>query len=288
MNFKLTVIGNPVLQSKSPWIHSRFAAEFSGLNVDYTKTEAPLDAFEQTVFAFRDSGANGANVTMPFKEQAYRLCDEYSERAQIAKAVNTLKFMDNGSIYGDNTDGIGFIRDLQHNHDYALTEKRILLLGAGGATRGLLYPLLQTKPHSIVITNRTLTKAQHLAAEFGPYGAISASDFEALEPEFDVMIDCTPFNSWPLPIANNIFHNCALVYDLKYSDKATPILGQAAQCGVKQCLDGFGMLVEQAAESFTLWTGLRPNTAAVLDEHKKHVMERLKLFAKAHTLGGID
>lgn len=268
MNFKLTVIGNPILHSKSPWIHSRFAAQFPGLNVDYTKTEASLDAFEQTVFSFRDSGGTGANVTMPFKEQAYRLCDEHSERSQIAKAVNTLKFMDNGSIYGDNTDGIGFIRDVQHNHDYVLTGKRVLLLGAGGATRGLLYPLLQTKPHSVVIANRTLIKAQHLAAEFRQYGNITAKDFKELEAEFDVMIDCTPFNSWPLPIAKNIFQNCALVYDLKYSDKPTPILLQAADYGVKQCLDGFGMLVEQAAESFTLWTDFKPNTTIVLDEYK--------------------
>lgn len=269
MNFKLTVIGNPIQHSKSPWIHSRFAAQFTDLNVEYSKTEAPLDAFEQTVFSFRDSGGNGANVTMPFKEQAYKLCDEHSERAQIAKAVNTLKFMDNGSIYGDNTDGIGFIRDVQHNQDYDLTGKRILLLGAGGATRGLLYPLLQTKPHSVVIANRTFLKAQHLAAEFYQYGNISAKDFKGLEAEFDVMIDCTPFNSWPLAIAENIFQHCTLVYDLKYSDKATPILEQAIQYGVKQCLDGFGMLVEQAAESFTLWTGFKPNTAIVLEEQQK-------------------
>ncbi len=266
MNFKLTVIGNPILHSKSPWIHSRFAAQFSGLNVEYSKTESPLDAFEQTVFSFRDSGGNGANVTMPFKEQTYHLCDELSERAQIAKAVNTLKFMDNGLIYGDNTDGIGFIRDVQKNHNYTLTGKKILLLGAGGATRGLLYPLLQTKPHSVVIVNRTLSKAQNLVTEFCQYGNISAKDFKDLKAEFDVMIDCTRFDSWPLPMAKTIFQHCSLVYDLKYSDKATPILELAIHCGVKQCLDGFGMLVEQAAESFTLWTGFKPNTAIVLME----------------------
>jgi shikimate dehydrogenase len=268
MNFKLTVIGNPIQHSKSPWIHSRFAAQFSNLNVDYTKTESPLDAFEQTVFAFRDSGGNGANVTMPFKEQAYRLCDEHSERAKIAKAVNTLKFMDNGTIYGDNADGIGFIRDVQHNHNYDLAGKRILLLGAGGATRGLLYPLLQTKPQSVVIANRTLTKAQHLADEFRQYGDIEAKEFKALQAEFDVMIDCTSFDSWPLPLTKDIFQNCTLVYDLKYSDKPTPILLQAADYGVKQYLNGFGMLVEQAAESFALWTGFKPNTAIVLGEYK--------------------
>ncbi len=268
MNFKLTVIGNPVLHSKSPWIHTRFAAQFSGLNVDYTKTEAPLDAFEQTVFSFRDSGGNGANVTIPFKEQAYRLCNELSERAQIAKAVNTLKFMDNSSIYGENTDGIGFIRDVQHNHDYFLKDKKIVLLGAGGATRGLLYPLLKTKPHSVVIANRTLTKAEHLADEFRQYGNITAKDFKELKAEFDVLIDCTSFDSWPLPLTQDIFQNCTLVYDLKYSDKPTPILLQATNYGVKQCLDGFGMLVEQAAESFTLWTGFKPDTAVVLHEYK--------------------
>jgi shikimate dehydrogenase len=268
MNFKLTVIGNPIQHSKSPWIHSRFAAQFSGLNVDYSKTESPLDAFQETVFAFRDSGGNGANVTMPFKEQAYGLCDELSERAKIAKAVNILKFMDNDTIYGDNVDGIGFIRDVQHNHDYALAGKRILLLGAGGATRGLLYPLLQTKPQSVVIANRTLTKAQHLADEFRQYGNIEAKNFKVLKAEFDVIIDCTSFDSWPLPLTQDIFQNCALVYDLKYSNKPTPILAQAADYGVKQCLDGFGMLVEQAAESFTLWTGFKPNTAIVLDEYK--------------------
>ncbi len=267
-NFKLTLFGNPVLHSKSPWIHTRFAAQFSGLNVDYSKTESPLDAFPKTVFAFRDSGGNGANVTVPFKEQAYPLCDEHSERAQIAKAVNTLKFMPDGSIYADNTDGIGFIRDVQHNHDYVLTGKRILLLGAGGATRGLLYPLLQTKPHSVVIANRTLSKAQHVVTEFCQYGSISAKRFKDLKAEFDVMIDCTSFDSWPLPIPKDIFQQCALVYDLKYSDKPTPILERAIHYGVKQCLDGFGMLVEQAAESFTLWTGFQPNTATVLEEYK--------------------
>ena len=269
MNPKLTVIGNPVQQSKSPRIHSCFAAQFSDLNVEYSKTESPLDSFPQTVFAFRDSGGYGANVTMPFKEQAYRICDEHSERAQIAKAVNTLKFMDDGSIYGDNTDGAGFIRDVQHNHGYFLEDKRILLLGAGGATRGLLYPLLQTEPQSVVIANRTLSKAQHLADEFRQYGNISAKDFKDLEAGFDMIIDCTSFDSWPLPIDNTIFQNCSLGYDLKYSDKATPILELATHCGVKQCLDGFGMLVEQAAESFALWTGFKPNTAIVLEKYKR-------------------
>lgn len=268
MHFKLTVIGNPIQQSKSPWIHSHFAVQFSDLNVEYSKTESPLDAFKKSVFDFKNSGGNGANVTVPFKEQAYQLCDQHSERAHIAKAVNTLKFMDNGLIYGDNADGSGFIRDVQQNHHYNLTDKKILFLGAGGAARGLLYPLLQTKPQSVVIANRTLKKAQNLAAEFSQYGNIAAKAFKELHAEFDVIIDCTSFDSWPLPIAKELFQKCALVYDLKYSDKATPILQQAMHYGVKHCLDGFGMLVEQAAESFALWTGLKPDTAVVLEEYK--------------------
>jgi shikimate dehydrogenase len=267
-NFKLTVIGNPIQHSKSPWIHSRFAAQFPDLNVDYSKIESPLEAFAQMVLEFKKNGGNGANVTMPFKEQAYSLCDEHSQRAQIAKAVNTIKFMDNGLIYGDNTDGIGFIRDVQDNHHYPLTYKKILLLGAGGATRGLLYPLLQTQPQTVVIANRTLSKAQNLAAEFSLYGTISATDFKELHGEFDVIVDCTSFDSWPLPITRDIFQQCTLVYDIKYSDKATPILQQAIHHDVKQCLDGFGMLIEQAAESFALWTGFKPDTAIVLEEYK--------------------
>ncbi|MCD6056161.1 MAG: aroE1 [Gammaproteobacteria bacterium] len=269
MTFHLTVIGNPVQHSKSPWIHSEFAKQ-AGLDVDYTKTQSPVDLFKETVLDLRQKGVHGANVTLPFKEQAYRLCDRCSERAERAKAVNTLQFMTDGMVYGDNTDGVGFIRDVQENKRFSLKNKKLLLLGTGGAARGLLFPLLQAAPKGITVANRTLSKAQLLAQEFSQNGEITAIEFNDIKPEYDVIIDCTPFGAWPLAVSDETISHCSLVYDLKYGEGLTPIVEKAALCGVSFSLDGIGMLIEQAAESFALWTGFRPNTALVCTAMRKH------------------
>ncbi|MBY0377257.1 MAG: shikimate dehydrogenase [Gammaproteobacteria bacterium] len=271
MKFKLTVIGNPIAHSKSPWIHAEFAKQ-NDLDVFYDKTESPLDGFKATVLNLQANGYNGANVTAPFKEEAYQLSDSTSERAKIARAANILKFLPDRSMYADNADGAGFITDIQTNHGYALKNKKILILGAGGGVRGILHPILQTNPSTVIITNRTESRAKNLADEFSLYGEVLSKNFNDLNDDYDVIIDGTSFNAWPLPISDKIFAHCSLVYDIKYGNKFTPILKKASSCDVKQVLDGFGMLVEQAAEAFALWTGYKPNTAPIL-EHAKQILD---------------
>jgi shikimate dehydrogenase len=263
--YKFTVIGNPVVHSKSPRIHAHFA-EQKKLSIHYDKTEAPLNLFKETVLAFQRIGGHGANVTIPFKEEAYLLASTLTERASIAKAVNTLKFMPDGSIYGDNTDGVGLIKDIKVNNGFHLNNLKILFIGSGGASRGILHPILKEEPREIVIANRTKDKADKLAKEFSAYGKISAVSIDKISGYFDVIIDCTPFSAWPLPIPCEVFSECSLVYDLKYNQRQTPILEKGNLYGAKLCLDGAGMLIEQAAESFSVWTGLFPDTKNILQE----------------------
>ncbi len=263
MKFKLTVIGNPIAHSKSPWIHQQFAKQ-GGLDVSYDKTESPLDGFKSTVLCLKSRGYGGANITAPFKEEAYRLADIKSEHAKIAGAANMLTFSADGSIYADNVDGRGLITDIQINHNYALKNKKILILGAGGAVRGILHPILETNPQIVIIGNRTESKAKNLAEEFSQYGNILSLKFNELSDDYDVIIDGTSFTAWPLPISDEVFIHCSLIYDLKYSDKLTQILEKATALKVNSCLNGFGMLVEQAAEAFTLWTGFKPDTSLIL------------------------
>ncbi|NNM59129.1 MAG: shikimate dehydrogenase [Legionellales bacterium] len=266
MKWKLTVIGNPIAHSKSPLIHAEYARQ-SGFEVMYDKTESPLNDFKSTIQILQKNGYYGANVTAPFKEEAYELSASSSDRAKIARAANILIFLADGSIHADNADGSGLITDIQINHTYALKNKKILILGAGGAVRGILYPILQTNPQVVIIANRTESKAKSLADEFSHYGKILPSVFNEMnDDDYDVIIDATSFDAWPLPVSDKIFTHCSLVYDLKYSHELTPVLEKATRYGVKKCLNGFGMLVEQAADAFALWTGFKPDTAALLKD----------------------
>jgi shikimate dehydrogenase len=264
MTDKYAVIGNPISHSKSPEIHALFA-EQTGQDISYERLLAPLDGFTQTVYDFMDAGGRGANVTVPFKLEAHALATELSVRAQAAGAVNTLRF-DGDIIYGDNTDGIGLVTDILHNAGIALHGRRLLLLGAGGAARGVLLPLLDQQPSELVIANRTLDKAALLVQEFSaPHGALRASSYDALAGGFDVIINATSASladdALP-PLDGALFSPATLAYDMMYGREATAFMHFAASHGA-MARDGLGMLIEQAAESFFVWRGVRPDTRPV-------------------------
>jgi shikimate dehydrogenase len=262
MTDRYAVVGNPVAHSKSPLIHAEFARQ-TGQDMAYDRLLAPLDGFAETVEAFRIAGGKGLNVTVPFKEQAFRYATRRTARAEAAGAVNTLKF-DEGSVLGDNTDGAGMVRDLTANLKQSLAGKRILLMGAGGAARGVLGPLLAEHPAALALANRTVDKAQQLAELFG--GEFATSSYEALAGQrFDIIINATAASlkgELP-PLPDELFNPGALAYDMMYGTE-TPFMAWARTHGAAQIADGLGMLVEQAAESFYLWRGMRPDTAPVL------------------------
>jgi shikimate dehydrogenase len=256
------VIGNPVAHSKSPDIHAQFAAK-TGQAMRYERMLAPLEGFAEAVRGFVSTGGRGANVTLPFKLEAHALATRLSERARAAGAVNTLKFED-GEIFGDNTDGVGLVTDIERNAGFALRGKRILLLGAGGAARGALLPLLQARPAELMIANRTVEKALDLAWEFQAQGPVSASDFGELEGVYDIVINATSasISAAVPPIAASLFGKTTLAYDMMYAAAPTVFMQFAQQQG-SVARDGLGMLVEQAAEAFHVWRGVRPQTGAV-------------------------
>ena len=259
------VFGNPIAHSKSPAIHRAFAAA-TGEDLDYRAILAPLDDFAGAVRAFIATGGRGANVTVPFKEDAFRLCNSLSERARQAGAVNTLSFGDAG-IHGDNTDGAGLLADLQDNLACVLSGQRILLLGAGGAARGVIGPLLAANPACLWIANRSAAKAVQLAACFDGAIPVQGGSFADLAGrQFDLVINATAASlaGEPLPLPGGLFASGALAYDMMYGKDETPFLAQARAQGAARRADGLGMLVEQAAAAFFLWRGLRPATAAVL------------------------
>jgi shikimate dehydrogenase len=266
------VFGNPIGHSKSPLIHRLFAAQ-TGQSLSYEPLLAPLDDFLGFAREFFANG-RGANVTVPFKEQAFRLADHLTARAQRAGAVNTLMKLDDGRLLGDNTDGAGLVRDLTVNAGLSLSGKRILLLGAGGAVRGVLEPILAERPAALVIANRTLAKAEQLAAEFADLGPIMASSFDQLEQPVDLIINGTSASlagDVP-PIAPSLIAaGHTLCYDMMYAKQATTFNAWAAAQGAARTLDGLGMLVEQAAEAFALWRAVRPDSAPVL----QHLRELL-------------
>jgi shikimate dehydrogenase len=258
------VFGNPIGHSKSPLIHRLFA-EQTGQQLSYEALLAPLDDFAGFAGEFFREGL-GANVTVPFKEQALRLADELSPRAQRAGAVNTLKKQADGRLLGDNTDGIGLVRDLQRA-GVSLTGKRVLLLGAGGAVRGVLEPFLAERPAVLVLANRTLEKAEGLAREFEDLGCINPCGFDWLEESVDVIINGTSasLGGETPPIAPSLIQPGRTVcYDMMYGREPTSFCRWAQTQGAAQALDGLGMLVEQAAEAFLLWRGVRPDSAPVL------------------------
>ena len=261
------VFGNPIAHSKSPVIHTAFAAS-TGQNLTYEARLAPVDGFAAAVAAFVAAGGKGANVTVPFKEDAFRLATRLSERAARAGAVNTLAFTGD-EIFGDNTDGAGLVRDITVNLGCALAGKRILLLGAGGASRGVIAPLLEEAPAEIAIANRTAAKAEALAAAFADVAPIEGGDFGRYAGRrFDVVINATSASlaGDSLPLPAGLFAVGSLAYDMMYGKGETPFLRLAREQGAARCADGLGMLVEQAAEAFHVWRGIRPTTGPLLVE----------------------
>lgn len=265
---RYAVIGNPVSHSKSPWIHAKFA-EQTGEAVEYSSILAPTDAFAAAVASFRANGGKGANVTLPFKEEAYAISNEFSDRARVAGAVNTLLFSNSG-IAGDNTDGCGLTRDLALNQQFDIRGRRVLLLGAGGAARGILLPLLEERPASLLIVNRSIEKARGLVKLLpgNRNEVVAACGYDELDGHnFDLVINATSagLTDTALPLPGRLFSSGSLAYELMYG-RETAFLRQARSGGAARLSDGLGMLVEQAAESFYLWRGVRPRTAPVLAE----------------------
>jgi shikimate dehydrogenase len=263
MSDAYAVIGHPVTHSLSPQIHAAFAQQ-TGERLQYARLPAPLDGFRAAVEQFRANGGKGLNVTLPFKPEAYRLATQRSDRAERAQAVNTLKF-EGEDIFGDNTDGIGLVRDIEANLGFALVANRVLLLGAGGAARGVVAPLMEKHPVTLVIANRTVEKARELAQQFRRLGSCAAVGYDELtNRQFDLIINATSAgisDALP-PLPTGLFAPRCLAYDMMYG-KPSPFLNFAQAQGARVA-DGLGMLVEQAAESFFIWRGVRPDTAPVL------------------------
>ena len=268
------VIGNPIAHSKSPWIHAEFARVCDDV-IDYglLESEPTVEAFEASIKQFMQAGGNGLNVTMPFKEMAWALSDHLSHRAKLAGAVNTLTFTDNGDIHGDTTDGVGLVNDLTVNMGVQLEGKKLLILGAGGAVKGVIQPLLEKQPELLGIANRTVEKAEELVEVFRDYGDLSAGSYPDASSlgAFDVIINATPSNfSGELPpVSSAVFAKDSVAYDMSYAAEATVVEQWSKENGEQQVGNGLGMLVEQAAESLSLWRGRRPNTKGVLAELRK-------------------
>ena len=266
------VIGNPIAHSKSPIIHHAFA-ELTRQDIQYERVLAPLDDFAGTVHSLIAQGFKGANVTAPFKLEAYAMANQLTERAQDAGAVNTLIFTPQG-IIGDNTDGIGLVRDITENLGVSIKGKRVLLIGAGGASEGVLHPLLEAQPELLIITNRTLDKAINMVKRVEARGemlyvSVDAYAFDDLaDQQFDIVINATSagLTDSQLPLPASVFAPGALAYDMMYG-RVTPFMAFAHQNGAN-VFDGLGMLIEQAAEAFFLWRGVRPDTAPVIEMFK--------------------
>jgi shikimate dehydrogenase len=263
---RYAVIGHPVAHSKSPLIHQAFA-RVTGQDMSYELLPAPLEGFVVTAQRFAAAGGKGLNVTVPFKLEAYAMATERSVRAEEAEACNTLAWRGD-HWYADNTDGVGLMRDLTHNLHEALAGRDVLVLGAGGAARGIVGPLLAKAPRSVVVVNRTQRRASELAASFARLGPVAAMSSAQLEGRrFNVVVNATsigingavPGNLWP----EHPFAAGALAYDLVYADVATPFMRWSSRHGAERTADGLGMLIEQAAESFALWRGVRPETSPV-------------------------
>jgi shikimate dehydrogenase len=265
MTDRYAVVGNPVAHSLSPQIHTAFACQ-TGTDLEYTRLLAPLDGFAGCIRDFSAQGGCGVNVTLPFKLEAWRIATRRSERAEQAEAVNTLRF-DGDEIFGDNTDGAGLTHDIETNCGYAIGGRRVLLLGAGGAARGVILPLIECKPVALVIVNRNVGKAQALAQHFSHWGNCTARGYDDLAPDaFDLVINATSASvagELP-PLPAGVFAPAALAYDMMYGGKAEPFLQFVRTLGAERVVDGLGMLVEQAAESFFVWRGVRPRTVPVI------------------------
>jgi shikimate dehydrogenase len=270
MTDQYAVIGNPIGHTKSPLIHGLFAEE-TQQDMAYTAIEGPLEpeqAFAETVRVFAAAGGRGMNVTAPFKLKAFAMADERSERAELAGAVNAMKF-EGGRIIAENFDGIGLVRDIEVNLELPMAGRRVLLLGAGGAARGALLPFLSARPAELVIANRHVDKGQALAAQVAARGPIVACGYGDLEAmgRFDLVVNATSASltgDLP-PVPPSVFSHEGAAYELAYGKRLTPFLRLARNAGVRNVADGVGMLVEQAAEAFDWWRGIRPKTRTVID-----------------------
>ncbi len=264
---RYAVIGHPVDHSLSPTIHAQFA-EQTGEAIEYGRIDPGEDGFAEGAASFFGEGGRGVNVTLPFKAEAFDWCDRRSERARRARVVNTLTLQANGWVAGDNTDGVGLVADLVGHLDLGLAGTRVLLIGAGGAARGVLGPLLAEMPVDLVIVNRTPARAESLAADFADAGPVRGCGFDAVanEAAFDLVINASAASlggALP-PIPDGAVARGGAVYDMMYGAKAESFLAWGRDAGAATVADGLGMLVEQAAESFHVWRGVRPETAAVL------------------------
>ncbi len=277
---RYAVFGCPIKHSKSPRIHQIFA-EQTGQVLEYSAQEVPAEQFSSAVATFFANGGKGLNCTVPLKELAWAYADKKTERAQLSKAVNTLALLTDGSILGDNTDGIGLVTDLAANHAITLTGSRILILGAGGASRGIIAPILEQSPQAIVIANRTIDKAVNLAVEFHDKGSITGCGFSDLKNrQFDLLINATSTSlSGQLPpLPEDLLATNGVCYDLAYSNEPTVFVRWGLENQAFKSLDGLGMLVEQAAEAFFIWRGVRPKTRPVielLNSERKHTYNTL-------------
>lgn len=264
---RYAVMGNPIKHSKSPQIHKAFADQ-TDQRMTYTSMLVPEAEFEDSVRHFFADGGKGLNITVPFKLRAFDLADELTERAQRAKAVNTLWQAADGRIVGDNTDGVGMVRDIMHNHDGRIAGKKILIVGAGGAVRGVLAPVLAENPALLVLTNRTFDKAFQLAQEFDDLGRIEAVHMNQLSGPFDWIINGTAASlQGDVPnLPESVLGEHTRVYDMMYGKEITPFNAWALDNGAEKAFDGLGMLVEQAAESFRKWRGVMPSTPTVISD----------------------
>ena len=284
MTDRYAVFGNPIAHSKSPRIHALFARKLRQ-DMSYEAILAPTDGFPAAVRAFAAAGGRGANITVPFKEEAYRMATRLTPRAAAAGAVNTLNFAEHGDgITGDNTDGAGLVRDLKSSLGCDIAGKRVLLIGAGGAARGAILPLLQEAPAELFVVNRTAEKAARLALEFARLAADTVPN--ATRPEgggfdelsgrrFDLVINATSAGlaDAALPLPPNVFAPRSLAYEMLYG-RRTPFMAQAHDCGAGHVADGLGMLVEQAAEAFFVWRGVHPETGPVLAALRAELLQK--------------
>ena len=268
---RYAVMGNPIAHSKSPEIHALFASQ-TGQAMHYEAILVEHDRFPSAVREFVASGGRGLNVTVPFKPQACQVADRLSDGARRAGAVNTLSVTAGGMMVGDNTDGVGLLRDLRDNLHIELSDRQILLLGAGGAARGILEPLLACRPSRLMIANRTPQRAEQLAEQFSDLGVVTASTFEALAGlGFDLVINATSAGlGGEVPVLpDGVIAADTRCYDLMYASRPTAFMNYARARGARHTYDGLGMLVEQAAESFSLWRGVRPLTAPVIQQLRR-------------------
>lgn len=263
---RYAVVGHPIAHSRSPFIHTLFAAQCNE-PLTYTAVDVAPEHFVEEVRAFRDAGGRGLNVTVPHKESAYRFADSLGPRAARAGAVNTLRFDEQGA-YGDNTDGPGLVRDLEVNLGVAIAGARVLMLGAGGASRGVLGPLLDRAPMALLVANRTASRATELAQAFADQGPVAGCGLEQIpDTSFDLVINATAtgLSGAELPLRSSHLAMDAMCYDMMYAAIPTVFMSQATALGAARVADGRGMLVEQAAESFYIWRGVRPQTAPVIE-----------------------